>query len=157
MYQHLKQKVSRMKVAVYNCKRCKVGNRVAYPEMARSHIGYGRYEVSRWRIGERGQRIYPGASLVSGTTYEGDGACPNCRRVMTWGWLEGFKVETVPCDVRCTSARGFKCDCSCGGENHGSDWSGLGKPMKELLSRPEGDVSGAQGSRCEHILPAATV
>lgn len=25
-----------------------------------------------------------------------------------------------PCDLRCTHARGPKCDCSCGGRNHGS-------------------------------------
>jgi hypothetical protein len=23
------------------------------------------------------------------------------------------------CDVRCTDAKGFKCECSCGGTNHG--------------------------------------
>ena len=24
------------------------------------------------------------------------------------------------CDARCTHAKGFICDCSCGGKNHGS-------------------------------------
>jgi hypothetical protein len=24
------------------------------------------------------------------------------------------------CDARCLNARGFKCECSCGGKNHGS-------------------------------------
>jgi len=27
------------------------------------------------------------------------------------------------CDARCTSAKGHNCECSCGGENHGKDWS----------------------------------
>jgi hypothetical protein len=28
--------------------------------------------------------------------------------------------EKPPCDGRCTGARGWKCDCVCGGENHGT-------------------------------------
>jgi hypothetical protein len=28
--------------------------------------------------------------------------------------------EKSPCDGRCTGARGWKCDCVCGGENHGT-------------------------------------
>ncbi len=36
---------------------------------------------------------------------------------------DGWAVRTVmecPCDERCTNAKGPKCDCSCGGKNHGS-------------------------------------
>lgn len=25
------------------------------------------------------------------------------------------------CDARCTTAKGFKCECECGGKNHGID------------------------------------
>lgn len=28
--------------------------------------------------------------------------------------------NTTPCDRKCTHAKGFKCECSCGGKNHGS-------------------------------------
>lgn len=35
--------------------------------------------------------------------------------------LEGHYTETVPCDARCTSAKGHKCECSCGGANHGTN------------------------------------
>lgn len=38
--------------------------------------------------------------------------------------LESLKGRLVPdhqCDSRCTSATGSKCDCSCGGANHGAD------------------------------------
>jgi hypothetical protein len=31
-------------------------------------------------------------------------------------------ISTHPCDVRCTSARGNLCECSCGGKNHGQDF-----------------------------------
>lgn len=30
-------------------------------------------------------------------------------------------ADEVPCDSRCTAARGPNCDCSCGGRNHGKD------------------------------------
>lgn len=33
--------------------------------------------------------------------------------------MEGTLKLTVPCDERCTEARGRKCECSCGGSNHG--------------------------------------
>lgn len=123
-----------MKTALYNCKRCKIGRRVSYTESQRSHIGYGRYQVSHWRIGEHGERVYPGSMLISGNTYGGDGACPNCHRQMKWGWLDAHKVDDVPCDARCTGARGHSCECSCGGENHGKDWSSLGRQMSEILA-----------------------
>jgi hypothetical protein len=35
--------------------------------------------------------------------------------------LRGRVVATITCDARCTTARGPKCDCSCGGANHGAD------------------------------------
>lgn len=41
------------------------------------------------------------------------------------GRVEGtrlvFDGEACPCDARCTSARGPKCDCFCKGENHGTN------------------------------------
>ena len=38
-------------------------------------------------------------------------------------WLQPVKGHMKPevsCDARCTGAKGFSCDCSCGGKNHGS-------------------------------------
>lgn len=35
--------------------------------------------------------------------------------------VKGFTVPSVPCDARCTGARGHNCECSCGGANHGAD------------------------------------
>lgn len=35
--------------------------------------------------------------------------------------LEGTVSYEVPCNEKCTSATGPKCECSCGGENHGSN------------------------------------
>jgi hypothetical protein len=52
--------------------------------------------------------------------------CPVCggAGLRLRGAVEHGKVvatyQATPCDARCTDARGTRCDCSCGGENHGS-------------------------------------
>ena len=33
----------------------------------------------------------------------------------------GIRNDAKKCDGRCTAAVGCQCECSCGGENHGSD------------------------------------
>ncbi len=109
-----------MSTAIYSCKKCKVGKRISYPEVQREHLGYGRHLTRHYRV-ENGARIFPGSVYVRPRTVEGDGAC-KCGRAMTWGWLQASVVESVKCDARCTGARGFTCDCSCGGKNHGAGW-----------------------------------
>ena len=45
---------------------------------------------------------------------------PNGKtRVVEPQEMDGYYKESVPCDARCTEARGRKCECSCGGTNHG--------------------------------------
>jgi len=34
--------------------------------------------------------------------------------------IDGHYVADVPCNATCVEARGGKCDCSCGGKNHGA-------------------------------------
>lgn len=116
-----------MGVVLYNCKRCKVGRRVAY-NAGRESSGYRSWP---YRIDERGNRQFPGAHIVASgggkpPVYGGDplGLCPSCGKVMVYGGLVAIKNERVKCDARCTSARGHTCECSCGGKNHGADWSG---------------------------------
>jgi len=46
-------------------------------------------------------------------------ACP-CGSRLVLRAVEGTVTES-PCDDRCTSARGRKCECSCGGAHHGED------------------------------------
>jgi len=47
------------------------------------------------------------------------GAIESMGRVTRWGRL-GRDTLDVPCDARCTNATGPRCDCPCGGENHGT-------------------------------------
>ena len=110
-----------MATVIYNCKACKTGKRVLYPEVDRSS------GVKRWfRRVEVVGREYPGSfvyySKRGGRFNVGDGVCADCGRAMDWGYLQAYTVPEVKCDARCTNARGFKCDCSCGGEHHGSGW-----------------------------------
>lgn len=43
-----------------------------------------------------------------------------CRGVVKPDRRVTFDVELSACDDRCTGAKGVKCDCQCGGRNHGS-------------------------------------
>ena len=109
-----------MAAVIYNCKACKVGKRVEYPNRDQARGSW-------WRDGESGRgRIYPGVSwggpIGSSPKLQGDGVC-KCGARMAWGYLSAWVSPDTKCDARCEHARGFKCDCSCGGENHGAGWS----------------------------------
>lgn len=65
-------------------------------------------------------------AVIETETYPHRPVCVACEgecRVM--GRVEGDRFarveERCPCDERCTSAQGPKCECSCGGANHGSN------------------------------------
>lgn len=113
---------------LYNCKRCKVGRRVEYTEYTRP---VSRYDRGRWGRRDAGGVYVPAGAWITAigggrpTEYGGDplGLCPKCGHLMTGKPVEGRVVESVPCDARCTGARGHTCDCSCGGKNHGKDWA----------------------------------
>lgn len=64
---------------------------------------------------------------------EGFEAVYCCGHLTTWQWIDG-RASGTKCDIRCTSARGHKCNCQCGGKNHAADWSQLGRPMNEVLA-----------------------
>ncbi len=112
-----------MSVVIYNCQKCKVGRRVDYP-LGDRKLGY-------FRLSADGHRIDPGIYIRScgggyPTVYGGDvemGRCPQCRKAMKYGKLEGHVNPSQKCDARCTSARGHSCECQCGGENHGAGWA----------------------------------
>lgn len=111
-----------MATVIYSCKHCKVGKRVDYPQRDQARASW-------WRPGGPEGRVYPGSyihySKRGGRFNVGDGVCSECGRAMTWGFLQAWTNPSTKCDARCEHARGFKCECSCGGENHGSGWGGL--------------------------------
>lgn len=77
-----------------------------------------------------GKVVRPNIAWVTGATSgtwrcftKGDNKlllpCPKDGRVIRLTRVVG-KVNTTPCDARCTSAKGHQCNCSCNGKNHGS-------------------------------------
>lgn len=115
-----------MKVAtiIFNCKRCKVGKRLAY-RVERQRDGWGRSYPSYWRETDRGFfNVETGYLAPQEVTPREDCKCPGCGRDMVWSPLEATRDDGVRCDSRCTNARGHSCNCSCGGQNHGAAWMG---------------------------------
>ena len=50
--------------------------------------------------------------------------CPTCRtQPVKHSVIVARVVDTISCSGHCTSAKSGSCDCSCGGENHGSDYA----------------------------------
>ena len=102
-----------MATAIYNCKHCKTTGQVA-AESSDAGTGGRVYPGVRWGAAQIGDK----------PRLQGDGVC-TCGRQMSWGFLQAWTNPATKCDLRCEHARGFKCDCSCGGENHGAGWGGM--------------------------------
>lgn len=53
--------------------------------------------------------------------------CPVCGKTgyHKKGVIEGKLNDSVPCNKKCTAAKGYDCECSCAGENHGKDNDGV--------------------------------
>lgn len=92
-----------MATAIHRCKVCNTVTRVEYRREMHS-IGYGRKEAVYYRESD-GRRNVQAVSC--------------CGRETGWNFLKAFMNPSVKCDARCTHAKGFSCECSCGGENHG--------------------------------------
>jgi hypothetical protein len=100
------------------CKGCKRPVSALMPGIVqrRTENRYGRTVETTWTsvyvYGERGtddwKRLLP---------------CPDCGASVAVRPVEGRISLDTPCDSRCTSAKGHRCECSCGGLNHGSDHS----------------------------------
>ncbi len=52
--------------------------------------------------------------------WNGDRCEKHPRWPLDWRGVKGTVNPDHKCDSRCTNAKGHNCDCSCGGENHGS-------------------------------------
>jgi hypothetical protein len=69
--------------------------------------------------------------LINASAFRPKGIEAPMRRRGIWCEAHGpMRVEvlnakvnpSVPCDARCTGAKRASCECSCGGENHGSQF-----------------------------------
>lgn len=96
---------------IARCKRCKAVHSQLVTKTTR-------IEINRRVFPEH--RSYHHSHSVNGATPERFFVC-ECGYKCYFRDVEGRRNDAVPCDARCTSARGHKCECSCGGRNHGSD------------------------------------
>lgn len=94
------------------CKACRQTSRRDYRESRRITDGRGKYRRTTIVFGRMWDGIWVWASR--------DVQCPRCgEHRWTAHRIDGF-VTDHECDARCTEARGFRCECACGGKNHGS-------------------------------------
>lgn len=104
----------KMARVIYKCSSKSCGNiwAVDYKERAKVSRGYGKTETTYWRIDRKLGRVNAWTDVI----------CPECgERCGKAGMVKGSKAE-CPCDARCTEAKGFVCNCSCGGANHGGGY-----------------------------------
>lgn len=47
--------------------------------------------------------------------------CSTCKSARTGTRIEG-RVTQTPCNARCLASTSGKCECSCGGRNHGKNY-----------------------------------
>ena len=85
---------------IYRCKSCKAVKTIKHGESIRDWL----------------QNI----SMEADKNWCGYSACPICGQKWCFTGYEvtGIKSDHV-CDARCTGAIGKRCECSCGGLNHG--------------------------------------
>jgi hypothetical protein len=74
--------------------------------------------------GLMGQEHYP-RDYGDGT--RAHARCPACSKWVTVRKIDGVYRARVPCNVKCWAATGHKCECSCGGKNHGKANAAIGR------------------------------
>lgn len=50
-----------------------------------------------------------------------DYTCPDCKRARKSARVQGHTTDHK-CNAKCLASKGPVCECSCGGENHGSNY-----------------------------------
>lgn len=103
---------------LFKCRRKKSCGHVwaiDYPEV-------GQYEAFRTVNPPRMVPHWPHPQSVFTVQTDRSIGCPLCGDTEPLiERIKGTLAPDVPCDARCTSAKGHICSCSCGGKNHGSD------------------------------------
>lgn len=113
-YNYPEHQPDRIARAIYKCFNCKHKWAAEFKKVHKGWHSFPQpggsfYYSPRWTI----EGYLPGCK---------ESICPECGSNRTTSDLvTGKKNKSVPCDRRCTSARGHDCECSCGGENHGKD------------------------------------
>ena len=72
------------------------------------------------RVNSLGQTKFTRIEYATKTLFHVDLFCVVHKRRLIVSAIKAVKNGTK-CDARCTSAKGFNCECSCAGANHGAD------------------------------------
>src|SRR5712691_11736277 len=96
---------------MFKCPRCK----------ARWARDYEVITVSYNRRDYWGKPIASTRLEMPASNKEVNGNCPHCNYggIITT-YVTGTNNPEHKCDARCTNAKGYDCECSCGGKNHGA-------------------------------------
>lgn len=120
-----RKRVSGVAFYMHRCKACKAARRVHWTHEYTAIGGYYAQKVDhKWE---------PGASVTVLPSW-GRLDCPaiacRCGGAMPGKRMTHAHNPDVPCDSRCTSARGHNCECSCNGANHGRDYDADNNPKQ---------------------------
>jgi hypothetical protein len=93
------------------CRECKQTSARDYNDFRTVTLGQGMFKRQGKQYGRMHFEHWIKASA--------DVWCPRCKQA-AWNAkpVDGVTTEHK-CDVRCTDAKGFRCECSCGGARHG--------------------------------------
>ncbi len=72
-------------------------------------------------------------SVMNDAVVGGRGQCPDCGQMVPVEAIHGVVTAAV-CDARCEGATGKKCECSCGGRNHGGAWTQTSEMLESELA-----------------------
>src|SRR5271166_3477779 len=95
---------------VGKCKACKKGFARMARQITEITTTYGICGMNT----RRNVKFYGSADL----SFHGRSNEVCCGKVVQLTRVQGITVPEVPCDARCTGAKGHNCQCSCGGKNH---------------------------------------
>lgn len=100
---------------IFNCKACKHTEAHEYAVLRVDMYGPGKMYERRiyGRVNAYGRTVKVAEDVIG---------CPKCSKPMSMAVVQGTVTDHV-CDERCTEAKGHKCECSCGGANHGKSYA----------------------------------
>lgn len=102
----------RMPRKIGKCGACKATVARDYSDFVERTKGAGMFARKVKVYGRRVDGIFIEAAY--------DARCPSCNAKAWHGQMVQGVTSQHACDARCTEAKGFRCECSCGGKNHGA-------------------------------------
>lgn len=81
-------------------------------------------KIETTKIDGRWGYVTPQGDVLEERGYQLRTPCRVCAKPVQLKQVKGKYNPEVPCNAKCTAAKGPNCECSCKGANHGSAWGG---------------------------------